>query len=576
MRQNANRKRAVPETIPHIQDLINHGRYFEAMARAQEAIKVSDEPRLKQLYALAVSKSGSPQLALDFLTAGNSVNPDDPETAGILGGVYKELFKKQQDSKYAILSRDTYAKNFSITKSYYTGINAATMSAIAGRAVQGREIATSVISLIEGSSTDFWELATLGEAYLLTKNRERSIEFYIKARQQAANDWGKVLSVHNQLWLLNHYVPVPKDVLRIFAPPEVVAFAGHMVDAPNRKTPRFPSSIQSKVKEAIRGAIRTLHASIGYCSLASGADILFAEAMAEEGGEVHILMPFAKSDFIHTSLNFAGEEWVERFEKLLVKFPINYVIKDHYGGNDDLFSLLGKVIFGSAILRSQTYHQEPFLLTVLSEFDLKQKEGGTRDTIQMWPYPQKHTNINPDTLYIAKDIVPSASGTTRAQLTEIPNRPVLYMACIEWANVLAMERERIEKLIYSYAGEQQLSFKVFIVQPDSIVFAHDTEIALMDIVKSVWTSTAPFKPVKPIRVGLHAAPVYVNSTDNDVNIKSLRAISQYATAGSICSSGGFAAALALHPKKFQLDYVGVIQLPNGSESSGLYKVGMKG
>lgn len=565
------------KAITTIESLVNHGRYMEAR---ELALKLKNNPnvdhlRIDQLLALSLSKSGSPELALAHLDLAYRRNPENTETAGILGGVYKELFKKHHDSKYAILSRDTYVKDFNTSKSYYTGINAATMSAIAGRAMQGREIATSVIALIGENSLGFWELATLGEAYLLTKNRDRCVEYYIKARQTAGNDWGKVISVHNQLWLLNHYVPVPKEVLRIFAPPEVVAFAGHMVDSPHRQTPRFPSVIESKVKDSIRGAIRTLHASIGYCSLASGADILFAEAMAEEGGEVHVLMPFSEQDFINTSLLFAGEHWVDRFEALKTKYPINFITRDNYGGNDDLFSLLGKVIFGSAILRSQTYHQEPFLLTVLSEFDLKQREGGTRDMIQMWPYPQKHTNINPDTMYNQKEIVITPAQSPRPELPRITDRPVLSIAYIELSDVLPMERERIEKMISVYMKEQQLSSKIFHVTDTAIVIALDTEIALMDIVRSVWNSTAPFKPEKPLRIGLHIAPVYIKLMDEDRNIKLLKAIGEFAPKASLCASTGFAAVLALHPKKFQLDYVGVIQLPEESESNGLYKISLK-
>ncbi len=565
------------DNVSYLENLVNHGRYMEAR---ELAMRLKNNPevdhlRVDQLLALSLSKSGSPELALAHLELAYRRNQEDSETAGILGGIYKELFKKHQDSKYAILSRDTYAKNFSATKSYYTGINAATMSAIAGRAMQGREIANSVISLIGDQSLGFWELATLAEAYLLVKNRERSIECYIKARQLAGNDWGKVISVHNQLWLLNHYLPVPKDVLKIFAPPQVVAFAGHMVDAPNRKTPRFPAIIESKVKDAIKGAIRTINASIGYSSLASGADILFAECIAEEGGEVYVLMPFAKDDFINTSLRFAGEHWVARFEELLAKFPVNFITKENYGGNDDLFSLLGKVIFGSSVLRSQTYHQEPFLLTVLSEFDLKQKEGGTRATIQMWPYPQKHININPDSMFNPVDVVPSASEVVRVEMPRITERPVLYIACIELQDLHTIEQERIEKMVKTHAEDQQLSFKVLAINDGTMIMALDTEIALMDIVKSIWASTSPFKPEKPLRIGLHVAPVTLTSRDEDEDIRFLRAVSQFAPKGSICSSTSFAAVLALHPKKFQLDYVGSIQLSEESGSTGLYKVTIK-
>ncbi|MBK8292499.1 MAG: hypothetical protein IPK96_17720 [Flammeovirgaceae bacterium] len=85
----------------------------------------------------------------------------------------------------------------------------------------------------------------------------------------------------------------------------------------------------------------------------------------------------------------------------------------------------------------------------------------------------------------------------------------------------------------------------------------------------------PFKPIKPIRVGLHAAPIYINDTANDHNMESVKAITQFATSGSICTSIAFAAVLALYPKRFLLDYVGLIQLPKATENTGLFQVNLK-
>jgi hypothetical protein len=193
----------------------------------------------------------------------------------------------------------------------------------------------------------------------------------------------------------------------------------------------------------------------------------------------------------------------------------------------------------------------------------------------MWPYPQKHTNINPDTMYHAKEIISTPSSTPKVELGKITDRPVLNMACIVTSDLLPMEKDRLEKMIKAYMDEQQLSSKFLNVSDQTIILALDTEIALMDIIRTIWNSTAPFKPEKPIRVGLHIAPVYVNSTSDDASIKLLNALGQFTPKGSICSSISFAAVLALHPKKFQLDYVGVIQLPEETQSNGLYKVSLK-
>ena len=318
------------DPIEQIERLIDQGRYLEARALSTQTMASSPGLRITQLHALAVSKAGVPEAALPFLEPVYQQHPDDPETAGILGGIYKEIFRKSQNTKFAILSRDTYLKNFSLTGNYYTGINAATMSAIAGQASRGREIATEVIKGIGDAPVDFWQQVTLAEAFLLTKDRDKALEAYFLAKKMADIDWGRVTTVYNQLWLLNHYVPVPKEVLKVFHPPGVVSFIGHMIDHPSRTRPRFPSAMEGRVKDAIEGAIHTLNAKIGFCSLACGSDILFAEAMAAAGGEVNIWLPFAKEDFLQESVLFAGGDWAGRFEKLLARFPVTYITHEPY------------------------------------------------------------------------------------------------------------------------------------------------------------------------------------------------------------------------------------------------------
>lgn len=407
-----------------VKQLVEQGRYLDARALAQEALKTDKSLDLQRLYAMAVSKSGMPALAKDFLEKTYSEHPEDPETAGILGGIYKELFKKTEESGFAIQSRDTYLKNFSKTGNYYTGINAATMSAIAGQARKGREIAKEVIEKI-GIPNEFWQVATLGEAYLLSKEYPKSIDFYLKARQQAGTDWGKISSVYNQLWLIKHYMHVPSDILKIFNPPTVAGFVGHMIDHPSRPTPRFPPDIEAMVKASIKSTIKSQKVAIGYCSLACGGDILFAEAMEEEGGEVNISLPFNKKDFVQVSVAFAGESWVNRFESLISKHQVTYVTQEPFDHNSDLFSMQSKVVLGSTILRSSMMRSDPHLITVLSDFDLSKMEGGTRDSISLWPNTDKIFNISPNSFITDNAIVPTAAPPP-PRVSPSSVRPALY------------------------------------------------------------------------------------------------------------------------------------------------------
>jgi len=560
------------ESVHHIESLINHGRFLEARTKAEALLRASPDTRLSQLYALALSKSGLPEAAKEYLEPVYRSNPDDPETAGILGSIFKELFKKNQQSAFAQQSRDTYLKNFTTTKNYYTGINAASMSAMMMQAGKSREIAQQVISIIEPDSTDFWELATLGEAYMLLKDRQKSIDYYIKARKVAGTDWGKITSVYNQLWLLNHYIPVSGEVMKVFNPPGVVAFVGHMIDHPDRKSPRFPPELEQRVKEAIRTNIRTLNAKIGYCSLACGGDILFAEAMAEEEGEVNIFLPFVREDFLNVSVRFAGEQWVQRFKELESKFPVRYVTNERYEGFDDLFTLQSRIIFGSAVLRSAVHHAQPLLLTLLSEVDLKRSTGGTRDTIRLWPFPDRYVNINPD-VFLAS--VTDGDSGYRVPPARSIDRPVQYLVLADLSSMKTMEKERIYKLINQQLNEEMIPYADPDPAHDRVLMVFEFETSAMEMVRALIDAVPTHKKEPELKITLHVGPLL--KSDGDMKgeaIGFIYTISTLSPRGALCASSQFAALLALDPKRYAVEYAGLVA---GSERAEypVYKIGLK-
>jgi tetratricopeptide (TPR) repeat protein len=561
------------ETTSKIEKLIEQGRYFEARSKAENALVQSEDLRLKQLYALALSKSGVPEAALEFMEPVYAQFPDDPESAGIMGSICKELFKKTQNNSFAIRSRDTYLKNFFATKNYYTGINAASMSAMAGQLGKGREIATELIAMLEAKPMDFWSLATLGEAHMLNKNKPKALECYVQARKSIAKDWGKITSVHNQLWLLNHFLPVPNDILKLFAPPRVVAFVGHMIDHPQRKEPRFPLSIEQKIKEAILHSIRALNVQIGYCSLACGGDILFAEAMAEEGREVNIFLPFEKSDFLKTSVQFAGGEWVNRFNALHDKFQVNYLTRESYDGYDDIFPFQTKIIFGAATLRSESYHDEPTLLAVLSDVDLQRKEGGTRHTVELWPFPKHYTNINPDIYVTDKTAFVQHAEPTPAPKKSNGNRPVLYLVYSDLAEVSLTDRQKIFDYD-SEGGDESSSLLIRESEDTALLAAFTTESAAIEFVRFVVESIKPLRNQLWYKISMHAGPVYIepNQKLTGDTVQQVREMNKFTSKGAIFSSAQFATLLALEGKMFTIDYAGVFVLPGDQQRMFIFKI----
>ncbi len=99
-------------------------------------------------------------------------------------------------------------------------------------------------------------------------------------------------------------------------PGQVILFSGHMIDAPGRQTPRFPPDKEPVAAKAIAGALEELDAGendLCICGGACGGDILFAEAALKRGVLVELYIPFDVPTFLKKSVEFAGDDWRDRF-----------------------------------------------------------------------------------------------------------------------------------------------------------------------------------------------------------------------------------------------------------------------
>ena len=114
-----------------------------------------------------------------------------------------------------------------------------------------------------------------------------------------------------------------EDALKRYRPPieprYVFLFSGHMIDAPDRKEPRFPSKKEKAAAEAIRAALHSMDAGpsdIGLCGGACGGDLLFAEACLDKKMHIELRIPFDEPTFLKKSVLFAPGNWAARFERV--------------------------------------------------------------------------------------------------------------------------------------------------------------------------------------------------------------------------------------------------------------------
>jgi len=104
---------------------------------------------------------------------------------------------------------------------------------------------------------------------------------------------------------------------------KVLLFTGHMIDAENRKEPRFPkereAEIRQKIKVNVKDVLESNHAEDNYIAIAGGAcggDLLFLEICNELGLKVKMLLALPAEDYIAESVSFAGKSWVDRFYRM--------------------------------------------------------------------------------------------------------------------------------------------------------------------------------------------------------------------------------------------------------------------
>ncbi|MBW1771315.1 MAG: DUF4071 domain-containing protein [Deltaproteobacteria bacterium] len=570
----------------------------------QNAIE-SDPGNLKlaQLYGLSLARLGATDKARICLEGLYIKNERDSETAGLLGRVYKDIWKKTRTLEYAHRSRDIYLKNFQITGDYYPGINAATMSLIVGESTEALRIAEEVIKACETCEKDYWCLSTLGEANLLLGRVDEAVRHYAQALHMSGEFYGDVNSTYQQLRMIARHMDVPKEFLEKFAPPGIVAFSGNMMDHPERVEQRFPESIADHVKQKIAEALSELQVGVGYSSAACGADILFIEAMQERGSEVTIVLPFQKEQFIQTSIRFAGEQWEKRFHNALEKATsVKFVTEEGYFGNDDLFSFAGSIIQGLSTLRAKSMLTTPHLLAVTDLCQEEQKRGGTDEFIAHWPFPDMKRIIDLSQFHRGKPTValniPKAGDEVLGY--EIPYGIERNLRCILFADVKGFSRlEEGQTPYFMYEFLQILAKKMkdFDPKPEVLNTWGDAIFAIYGnardmarfaftlrnmVLKTDWKAKH-LPPEMNIRIALHTGPVFqgmdpVLGRPNSYGAHINRAarIEPVTIPGCIYASEQFAANLIVESsEEYALEYVGVLVLPKDFGHQETYHIRKK-
>lgn len=400
------RDHAKPETFLKLcERMVQVGEFLLAHDVARAGLKLHPNHKsLAQRAAHALCKAGSPLTATLILEELVSSGVNDVETQSLLASAYKDLCENTNNSskkqEYADLAIARYEQAYIGKKSmdpnggdadnlYYPCINIAFMHFVCMNYEKAREYAATAgkmcLKILEKDEDNYWVRATQAEAFLLLGNIDEALDAYALAVDLSDAKPSYIASTRKQALQISSLYEdenIRQKITQAFPTLGIIACSGHLIDTPG-KSRRFPQEAEQIVRAKIEEKLDFLGATCGYSSAACGTDIIFLEAMAERGGETHVFLPFAKDEFIQTSVARGGGDWVARFEKVLDDATsVHYVTNEGYYGDDGLFSFCNDVMLGFAAMRSRGLDEVPDLLLFWD--GKKGQEGGTSEVANSW------------------------------------------------------------------------------------------------------------------------------------------------------------------------------------------------
>jgi class 3 adenylate cyclase len=560
----------------------------------------------RYLAALAHAKVGASGRAMAIAVS----LLDDPaaaafhvDTLALAGRIAKDRWSRLPDGaprehagKRAV---DCYRRAWEASGDIFPGINAASMLLLTGAGEAARSLARQVrdAARVDTTSAAHWREATLGECSLLLGEPETAAGHYQAAVIAAGHQVGHVASMRRQLHLLARVLPVSPALLAALDVPRIVVFSGHMIDRDDRPEPRFPAALEAAVAARLRERLEALQAGFGYCSAACGADLLFIEAMLARGAEVHVTLPFAREDFVATSVAFAGRDWVSRFDRALAAATsVSYGVQERFLGDESLYAYTGALIQGAALMRARELESEPLLLAVLDDA-AGRIEGGTRDLLENWRrLGGQYECIDPSQWQPETAAAASpAQAPPPIEIRTVPlRREVKTMLFADMVGFSSLQEEATPAFLVHFLGAVAEIVQGFGHPPEFVnswgdgLFMVFDEVAtgarfalrLRDAVQQTDWETRGLPAGTSIRIGMHVGPVFAAMDPligrrNYFGSHVVRAarIEPVTVPGAVYVSAELAFCLAASGTPgLATDYLGVLPLAKSYGTGALYRL----
>jgi class 3 adenylate cyclase len=407
-------------------------------------------------------------------------------------------------------------------ETYYPAINAATLRLLTGdgaRASRWAQITLEELAKTPADGHGYFELVSAAEAHLVLGDEERARDFALRAH--ASKDWATeadyraLASTIRQLRLVTEANVLAGDWLKDIAPPRVIHYVGHIIAAPGQFG-RFPSEHEEAIRREIDSAFDGSKIGAGYGSLASGADILFAEALLRHGASLHVVLPFDEEEFVDVSVRPAGPDWVERYWTCRrAAQSVRFATEGRHLGHDWLFSYCSKLAMGLALLRARHLSSEAKQFAVW-DGDKNAGPVGTAVDIAEW----KRTGKEQTVIECAGSAIREAASIEKAPNQGRVLRAMLFGDLIGFSRPSDADLPRYTEVVFGALAGVIGRYRSDVLFANTwgdglfLVFANagvaaDCALNLQEAIATTDFSVAELPVRVGLRIGVHLGPVYI-------------------------------------------------------------------
>jgi class 3 adenylate cyclase len=571
--------------------------------------------RLRELQALALLRAGVPDKAEVILMKLEEEGRRGEETIGLRARIHKERWEREEANsdaaaRHLLLAHELYRKAYDSAGGYWSGINAATTALLSGQNQTAVSLAQNVIEscrrkLEQGDNLgndNYWLLASLAEAALILEDWPKAESLYRHAAKVGRGKFGDLASTrYNASLILNHFGKAKTSIEEILRIPPVIVFSGHMIDSPNRSTPRFPPKLEDAVRQAIRERLEKLKPGFGYASAAGGSDILFLEAILEMGGEAHVVLPYNKDQFFKDSVEIIpGGPWKARYEEVLARATEVFTASERkIEGGAVSYEYANLVLYGLAKTRARLLGTD--LVPMVVWDGRGGGVGGTGDRVAHW----KNLGLDVEVIDVARILeaaggkgheVASQTGGRDEGTSSVPAEGPEIMALLfaDAQHFSKLSEDQIPLFLNHFLGTIAELLRRTSYQPvmkntwgdglfmvfQSVQEAGGFALELCDLINETKWEEKSLPAELNLRIALHAGPVFecidpISERQNffGTHVTRTARIEPITPPGQVYASQGFAAlAAAQGPQGFVCDYVGQVPQAKGYGTFPTYHV----